>query len=137
MLVNVPGRIFGCVFVLDHQPFAALFAAFQLDENKTAAQLLSVQAEFDFAFLELLSCVEVALGGKRSAVPNHYGSGSVAAFGNFAFEAAVLQRMVFGLDREAFVSGVERRTLRHCPGLQGAIDGQPEVVVKASGRMLL
>src|SRR6185436_20323454 len=51
---------------------------------------------------------------------------------NRAFEAGVLQRMVFDMNRQAFVAGIQTRALRHRPALEGAIELQTKVVMQAA-----
>ena len=145
VLINIPLRIFGGVFVFDEQPLVAFFAALQLDQDEAAAQLLSIQAEFNLASLQLQQRVEarrlgltgIVFHDKRSAVPDHDASRAVVAFGNLALEAAILQRMILGHHCKPFVGIALRRPLRHRPGLQRAVNRQPEVVVQPRRGMLL
>ena len=58
-------------------------------------------------------------------------------FGDDAFEAAVLERMVLDLHREPLVRRIEARPLGHRPALQHAVELQPEVVVQMAGGVLL
>src|SRR5262249_13320118 len=76
-------------------------------------------------------------GNVGAAVPDHHGAGTVVTFGDFAFEACIVERMIFGLHGEALVAGTHRRPLRHGPGLERAVDGQAKVVVQAGGSVLL
>jgi hypothetical protein len=96
--------------MFDHQPFVAFFALFQFHKDKTAPQFLSVQAELDFSLFQLLQRVEITLDMKSPAVPNHYRSRSIIAFGNFPFEVGVVQWMIFRLDRQALVGSAPGRT---------------------------
>src|SRR5262249_27877275 len=131
--------------MFDQQPFVALFAALDLDQNEAPAQLLAVQAEFDLAVLQLLQCIEAGLlwlasivfHNKRSAVPNHDATRAIIALGNFPFEAAILQRMILSLHGESFVCMTPRRPLRYGPGFQCAVNRQPEVVVQPRRGMFL
>ena len=77
------------------------------------------------------------LGLPRAAVPEHDGAAAVLALGDDAFEAAVLERVVLDLHREALVRRVEARPLGHGPALQDAVELQAEVVVQAAGGVLL
>src|SRR6266566_9212467 len=45
--------------------------------------------------------------------------------------------MIFDMNSEAFVGGVERRSLGHGPRLQRPIDRQPEIVVQPRCPVLL
>ena len=137
VLVDIPSWILGGVLVLDEQPFVALLAALQLDQHETAAQFFPVQIELDLALGQLLQRIGVAFGAERSAVPDHHGSRAIAAFGNLAFEAAILQRVIFDLHRQPLVGVTLRRSLRHGPGLQRPVNRQPEVVMQPRRGMLL
>ena len=74
---------------------------------------------------------------KSAAVPDHHRAGAVVAFGDGALEAAVVQRMVFGLHGQALVGGIERRPLGHGPGYQHAADFEAKVIVQAPRGVLL
>src|SRR5260221_455046 len=130
VLVNVPRGIFRGVFVLDHQPFVALFALFQFHQNKAAPQFFPVQAELDFSLFQLLQRVDFALQTESSAVPYHHRSSTIITFRNFPLEVAIVQWMIFGHHRQPLVAVALRRSLRHGPRLQRPIDRQPEIVVQ-------
>src|SRR5438132_620969 len=135
--VDFVRSIFGGVLVLDEEPLVAFFAVLELDEDETAAKLFAIENEFQFTLLQLAFRVESAFDEEAAAIPDHDGSRAIAAFGNFSFEAAVFERMIFCLDGQAFVGGVKGRALGYSPGFESAIDGEAEVVVEASCGMLL
>ncbi len=137
VLVDVPGGIFSGVLMLNHQPFVAFFALFQFHQDKTPPQFLPIQAELDFSLLQLPQRVEIALDMKNPAVPNHYRSRSIIAFGNFSFEVGVVQRVIFRLDRQPLVGVALGRSLGNGPRLQRPIDRQPEIVVQPRCPVLL
>ncbi len=137
MLVDVPGGIFGGVFVFDHQPFVAFFALFQFHQDKAAPQFLPVQAELDFSLFQLLQRVEIALHMKSPAVPYHYRARAIITFRNFPLEVRVVQRMIFRLHREPLVGVALGRSLGHGPRFQRPIDRQPEIVVEPRCPVLL
>src|SRR5260370_5660823 len=74
---------------------------------------------------------------KNPAVPYHYRSRSIIAFGNFPLEVSVVQRMIFRLDRQPLVGVALGRSLGHGPRLQRPIDRQPEIVVQPRCPVLL
>ena len=123
--------------MLDHQPLVTFFAVFEFDEDEAAAELFAVEGELEFAAVELPGGVESALRLKGAAVPDHDGARAVAARGDAAFEIGVIERMIFDVDGEALVVGIERRALGDSPGFQGAVDGEAEIVVEAGSGMLL
>src|SRR6266567_2173683 len=83
-----------------------------------------------FSPFRLLPGVEVAFYCVSAAVPNHHRSRAIVAFGDFALKAAILERMIFHVNGEAFVGVALGRSLGHSPGLQRPIDRQPEIVVQ-------
>ncbi len=54
-----------------------------------------------------------------------------------AFEIAVVERVVFHFDREPLVRRIERGPARDRPGLEHAIQLQPEVIVQPARGVLL
>src|SRR5439155_3095600 len=104
------------------EPLVAFFAVLQFDEDETAAELFAIENEFQLALLQLAFRVERAFDEKAAAIPDHDGSRAVAAFGDFSFEAAVFERMIFCLDGEAFVGSVKRGAFGYSPGFESAID---------------
>ena len=79
----------------------------------------------------------IAVGRPEAAVPEHDGAAAILALGDGAFEVAVIERVIFGLDGKPLVAGVERGALGHRPGLEHAIDLKAQVIVKARGGVLL
>ena len=98
------------------------------DEDPRAAKLLAVKLECELALPEAL--VRVRLGLPGSSVPDNHGSGPVFALGDGALKVRVFERMVFDLDRQAFVPRVEAG-----PGgtaaLQYTVEFQARVIVQA------
>jgi hypothetical protein len=99
VFVYVPRGILVGVLVLDEQPFVALLTVFELDQYKTAAQLLAVQIELNLALLYLLACAGVADHAERSAIPHHHRSRTIVALGNLSLEARIVQRVILRLHR--------------------------------------
>jgi hypothetical protein len=62
---------------------------------------------------------------------------AVVAFGDVPLEFQVLHGVVFGLDGEPLVAGVQRRPLADGPRLEDAAHLQPEVEVEHRGVVLL
>jgi len=53
------------------------------------------------------------------------------------FEVAIVEWVIFDLDGEALVVGIDRRTLGDGPRFEYAIELKTEIIVKASGRVFL
>ena len=86
------------------------------------------------------ACVDVGIAGLRlpgALVPDHDGAASVLAFGDDAFEAAVLHGVVFDLDGEALVSDNIAGALGDSPAFEDAVPTEAEVVMEAGGGVLL
>ena len=98
------------VAVLDQQPVCAL-AAFTIvghaDQDESAMQTLALEGKLEIALRQRL------LWGPRSvrlpiaAVPQHDRAAAILTLGNRPFEVAIIERMIFDLDRKALVMGVE------------------------------
>src|SRR5882757_4190857 len=96
-------------------------------------QLLALKGEFEVALLE------AALGIDRlpgAAVPELHGAAAILIFRNRAFEIAVVERMILDLDRQPLVVRIERGAARHRPGLEDAVEFEPEIVMQP-GRIVL
>src|SRR4029077_13654978 len=79
----------------------------------------------------------VAHGDPLPAIPQQHVAGAVLARRDRALEAAVVERMVLDVHREALLGRIEARALRHGPALQHAIHLQTKVVVQAAGGVTL
>ena len=122
----------GVVAVLDQQPVGALAApavVLHAHEHPAALQPLAFQSEFQVAALQPL--MRIALGNPVAAVPQLHRAAAILALGNGAFEIAIVERVVLDLDRKALVVRIERGPARHRPGLEDAVELEPEIVVQA------
>src|SRR5256885_16184572 len=72
-----------------------------------------------------------------TAVPELNGPAAILALGNGAFEVAVVERMVLDLDRQPLVMRIERRTARHRPGFEDAVEFQTKIVMQPRRVVLL
>ena len=71
------------------------------------------------------------------AVPHDDLAGTVVAFGDDAFEIAVLDRMVLDHHGEPLVGGIKRRSLGYRPRAQHAFHLEAEIVMESGGGVLL
>ncbi len=134
------------ILVLEEQP---LLVGRRSHQCERSFQLLAAQEEVQLAFgqlgadplLRLLAIAErvamVLVRRIHAAIPDDDIAGAVLLRGNHALERAVVERMVLDLDREALVAVLQRRPLRHRPGLEHAVELEAEVVMQAARRVLL
>ncbi len=127
------------VVVLDQQPVVPLLplAALHPHQHEAALQPLAVQDDLQVALLQALVRVGPRFGLPVAAVPQHHRAAAVLALRDRPFEVAVVERVVLHLDGEPAVMRVHRRAPGHRPGLEGPVELQAEVVVKARGVVLL
>src|SRR6516165_6498294 len=124
------------VAVLDQEPIGALLAAAiaHAHQHPAAVQLVALQRELQVALFETAFGV---LGFPITAIPELHSAAAILAFGNGAFEIAVVERMVLDFHRQALVMRIERGPPGDRPGFEHAVKFQPEIVVQARSGMLL
>ena len=105
------------------------------DERPAALQPLAVQAELQLALLQAFVRIVERLPG--AAVPQHDGAAAILALRDGAFEAAIFERVVLGVDGEPLLRRIEARPARHRPAFQDAVELKPEIVVEARRGVLL
>ena len=93
------------VLVLDQEPVRVRLPRIGLHahEMPLALQLLAGQVELEMSFLVAERGIEV--GRPRALVPDHHRAAAVLAFGDDAFEAAIVERMVLGRDGQPLLAG--------------------------------
>lgn len=109
-----------------HHPVLAV----GLEQHVLAGNALAVEGDHHLALAELVRLV-------RAPVPDADLPAAVLAFGDFAREVDVAQRVVLRLDGAMVHLGVGRHTLRHSPRYEHAFVLQAEVPVQGSGVVLL
>src|SRR4029450_229914 len=123
------------VSLLEEKPILVLAA--HARERPPPAQLEAEQLELQLAALDLLGR---GLGLPRleaAGVPYDRRPRAVVALADDPLEAAVLERVVFDVHREALLVGAHRGPLGHGPALQHAVDLEPQVVVELPRRVLV
>ena len=133
VLLSLPRKL---VAMFDQEPVGPLLA-FPLahpGQNPAAVEFLALESEIQLAF-SYDRCGVIAF--PIAAIPNHDCAAAVLALRNGAFEVAVVQRMVFDLDREPLVMRIERRAFGDGPGFEDAIEFKPQVIMKVRCRMFL
>ena len=109
------------VAMLDQEPvgpFSPGAVVAHTDQHPAAVQLVTVQREFQIAFL--VSPLRI-VGFPIAAVPELHGTAAILPLRSGAFEIAVIERRILRFDREPLVMRIERGALRHCPGFEDAI----------------
>ena len=114
-------------------PFAIVLHPHQ---HPAAVQTFPIQREFQIALGQRL-LGRPAFGLPIAAIPELDGSAAILAFGNRAFEIAIIERMVLDLDRQALVMRIERGPSRHRPGLEHAVEFEPKIVMEPRRIVLL
>ena len=137
MLFDIPHRIRKRIAVLDQQPLILFLAAPDFHQNKTSLQFFPVQREFQIPFRQLRLSAERSFGFVRAAVPDDHIPGAVLPGGNLSLELAIFKWMILHVDRQPLHARIQRRPLRHRPGLQHAVHFQPQVVMQTRCRMFL
>src|SRR5581483_8662190 len=148
---HIPRRVRQIVTPLDAQPLAFdAFAARSL-EGPAALQFPTVQentqmtaldpfagTRFDALPVVEINWIAIVVDDRvRPGVPDNDLAATVLTGGNDAFEGAVLERVVFGLDRQAAFLRVVRWPLGNRPTDQHPIDFQAEIVVESARRVFL
>ena len=96
------------------------------DEGPRSLEALAVEPERQAAVLLLLEQLV------RAPVPDLHSPGAVLALRDLALECSVLERMVFDVDREVLLAGLERHAFGHSPAGQCAVALEAQVVVERS-----
>src|SRR5260370_28150866 len=118
--------------MIDEQPtgaFRAAEAGLGTNQDPRSTKLFSMESEFQISVTK--SSVDIRnFGSPSTSIPEHDGTASILAFRNYAFERAVVERMIFHLRSQSFYGRIERRSLGHGPGQKHAAPLQPEVVMQ-------
>ena len=70
-------------------------------------------------------------------VPNHHRAAAVLPLWNRAFEAGVVQRVIFHVHGQAAIASLQRWSFGHCPGAQYPFHLQAEIIVQIARGVLL
>ena len=100
-------------------------------------QSLALEDELELALGQGLQRIGTVLGRPETAVPHLDRAAAILAHGNDALEVTVVERVVFHFDGQALVGRIEGRSLGDRPGLEDSVGLEPQIVMKASGVMLL
>ena len=134
----VAGLLLVLVVFLNQQPVRLGFVgrpAAHAHQNPFAVQLLAVKHKLEVALGQALIRVAYRLPG--SFIPQHHRAAAVLAFGDRAFEPSILHGVIFHLDGQPLIAGHVARALGHRPALEHSVQSKAEVVVQASGGVLL
>lgn len=96
-----------------------------------------MENKLEIAFLHGRLGRYVAFGFPVTAIPKHDGASAIFALRDRAFKVTVVEGMVFDLDRQPLVGRIERWAASDGPGFEDAIKLQSQIVMEASGIMLL
>src|SRR5262249_17905493 len=113
----------------------ATLASSNSHEVPAPAELLAVQDELQPSLRQSRTGITDRLPGP--SIPQQHRATAVLSLGNDTLERPVFHRMILGAHREAFLAGVEARSLGNRPAEQDAVQLQAEVVVQARRGVLL
>src|SRR5258706_1706028 len=123
--------------MFDQQPFILASAALQLHQHEASVQLVAMQTKLQLAAFELFCRAERYCGFVCALIPDDDFTGAVVSFGYRSFKLAVFKWMVFHLNSQTFVSGIERRSFGYGPGFQHPPDFEAQIIVKPPRSMFL
>ena len=89
----------------------------------------TIKHELEVAAGESLFGRSIAPRFPVAAVPELDRAAAVLALRDGPFEIAIIQGVIFDLDREPFVCWIQRWPARHRPGLEHAIQLETQIVV--------
>src|SRR6516165_1764646 len=98
-------------------------------KDPASFQLRSVELKLEVALFK--PGLDVYQRLPSAEIPQHHSPAAVLAFRNGAFEASVLERMVFDLHCETLVAGIEARAFGDGPAFENPIPSKPKIVVEA------
>ena len=84
-----------------------------------------------------IAFARIALRPPDAPVPNEHRPSAVLLGRDDAFELRILQRMVFNMNRQPFLAGIEAGPLGHSPAFQRPVELEPEIVVQAGRGVFL
>ena len=135
--LDAPGEGFGIpvglrvgVLFFDEKPLVTFTPSLHQNYGEGSVELFAVQAKLQVAASDLRQTILFANDLEDAAIPQHHAACAVVAFGDVAFEIAVVKGVVFHHGGEGFLSRVESWTLGYGPRFQRAADLQPEVVMQ-------
>src|SRR5262249_40112055 len=131
------GRARRRVVRLEQEPRLLLLAWLARHAHQVPAALELLARELEAQMALAVAELRIELGRPRALVPDHHRAAAVGALRNDSLEAAVLDRMVLDMHREALLARDQARPLGHCPALQDAVELEAEVVVQPPRRVFL
>ncbi len=127
------------VAFLDQEPVvAALFSgpAAHPHQRPAPVQLLAVEPEFERAVL--IGAGRVGVERRPiAAIPQHDRAAAILSLRDDPLEPAIIERVVFDMDRQAPLARIEARPFGHRPAFQHPVELQAEIVMQPARRVLL
>src|SRR5258708_4439814 len=129
MAARNPARAGLVVLGFDQSPRLFFLSASAVHAHEVPApmQLLPLEREDEVPLLVTL--VRVVLRNPAPTIPDHPRAAAVLSLRNRAFECVVLDRVVFHVDREAFLARNEARTTGDRPALHYAVEFESQGVI--------
>src|SRR5580692_5289299 len=126
--------------MFDEEPVGALAAGAIVAyayQHPAAMQALALEREFQVAGAQRLLGRFGSFRNPVAAIPELHRAAAVFACRNRSLEITVVERMVFHLDGEALIGRIIGGAASDRPGLENAIELEPQVVMQAPRRVLL
>jgi hypothetical protein len=122
--------------MFDEKPVGSFLAVARphAREYPASSELVSLKCKVEFS---LAVAILRVFAFPIATVPQHHCAAAILAFRDCAFEITVIKRVILDFDGKTLVSGIERRSFRHRPGFEDAVDFQTEIVMQARGYVLL
>ena len=137
---RIVGRAGKFVAMLDEQPVVPLTPVLVVShphQHPAAAQAFAVELEFQISVSEHVLRGTVPHRLPSSPVPELHGARAVLTGSDGALEVAIFQRVILDLNGEPLIGWIQRWSLGYRPGLEYAVEFQPQVVMQPGGRVLL
>lgn len=98
-------------------------------------EFFSIQLEIEMSFHQPF--FRVFEGSPDSAIPESHRATTILSLRDRAFEITVVQRMIFDLNCETFLTRDKAWSFCHCPAFQNTIQFKTKIVMQSSRIVLL
>ena len=93
--------------MFDQQPFIALRAAPQFDQNKAALESLALETKLQLAAFQLFTSTEIPFYLKCTLVSNDDFTRAIVSLGDDSLEIPIFEGMILDLNSKSLVSRIQ------------------------------